>query len=330
MPADDSIHHAHDKLFKAAFGDPATAAAFLRAELPAALAAAIHWPTLRIETGSFIDSQFRRSESDLLFSAGFGHEDAARPGLIYILFEHQVKEEPLLALRLLRYMLRIWENWRKSHLQATHLPALIPVVLAQNAERWSCSPRFLGLIDLPPDLAAEMRPFIPDFSFQLIELATRSYTSLPGTPAGIMILRTMKAQRASELLTAPVWDEALLARLPSDIHELLLRYILASEIDIPAFNRRVNMLHQEDLKQRTMTLADQLIHKGHQEGRQEGRQESVQALRKGIVALLEARFGLLPAGLTEAIESINDFEQLLVLQHRAISCPSAEEFIAAF
>jgi predicted transposase/invertase (TIGR01784 family) len=323
MPADDDpIHHAHDKLFKAGFGDPATAAAFLRAELPAALAATIHWPTLRIETGSFIDSQFRRSESDLLFSAAFGDEGAKTPALIYILFEHQVKEEPLLALRLLRYMLRIWENWRKSNQQADRLPPIIPVVLAQNAEPWSGSPRFLGLIDLPADLAEEMRPFIPDFSFQLVELATRSYTALPGTPAGIMILRTMKAQRASELLTAPVWDEPLLAQLPSDIHELLLRYILASEIDIPAFDRRVKMLHQKDLKQRTMTLADQLI--------EQGRQESFQALREGIMALLEARFGLLPTGLSEAIEAIENLEQLRVLQRRAISCGSAEEFIAAF
>jgi predicted transposase/invertase (TIGR01784 family) len=191
MPDDDPIHHAHDKLFKAGFGDPVTAAAFLSAELPPALAATIDWPTLRIETGTFIDSQFRRSESDLLFSAAFGAEDTARPGLIYLLFEHQVKEEPLLALRLLRYMLRIWENWRKSNLQATHLPALIPVVLAQNAERWTCSPRFLGLIDLPPNLAAEMRPFIPDFSFQLIELATRSYTTLPGTPAVSVVPSTV-------------------------------------------------------------------------------------------------------------------------------------------
>jgi hypothetical protein len=298
MPADDDpIHHAHDKLFKAGFGDPATAAAFLRAELPAALAATIHWPTLRIETGSFIDSQFRRSESDLLFSAAFGDEGAKRPALIYILFEHQVKEEPLLALRLLRYMLRIWENWRKRNLQA--------------------------------DLAEEMRPFIPDFSFQLVELATRSYTALPGTPAGIMILRTMKAQRASELLTAPVWDEPLLAQLPSDIHELLLRYILASEIDIPAFDRRVKMLHQKDLKQRTMTLADQLIEQGRQESFQALR-EGMVALREGIMALLEARFGLLPTGLSEAIEAIENLEQLRVLQRRAISCGSAEEFIAAF
>jgi len=90
-----------------------------------------------------------------------------------------------------------------------------------------------------------------------------------------------------------------------------------------------HMLNQEDLKQRAMTLADQLIEHGRQEGFQALREVMV-ALREGILALLESRFGLLPTGLSEAIKAIDNLEQLRVLQRRAISCGSAEEFIAAF
>ena len=65
----DEIHQPHDKLFKAGFSDPINAGAFLKGEIPEALAARIDWSRLRLEPGSFIDSHFRNSESDLLFSA---------------------------------------------------------------------------------------------------------------------------------------------------------------------------------------------------------------------------------------------------------------------
>lgn len=63
------IHHPHDKLFHAAFSNPETAAAFLRAYLDPALVALLDWNSLRIEPGSFIDAQIKPSEADLLCTA---------------------------------------------------------------------------------------------------------------------------------------------------------------------------------------------------------------------------------------------------------------------
>ena len=83
MPEDD-IHQPHDKLFKAGFGDPANAAAFLRGQFPAEISDRITWEALHPEPDSFVDSHFRESESDLLFSAPF----AGAQCLIYLLFEH--------------------------------------------------------------------------------------------------------------------------------------------------------------------------------------------------------------------------------------------------
>ena len=68
------MHQPHDKLFKAGFSDPETTARFLRSQLPPALTAAIDWSSLRLEPGCFIDSQFRQSESDLLFHARAGKQ----------------------------------------------------------------------------------------------------------------------------------------------------------------------------------------------------------------------------------------------------------------
>lgn len=191
--SDEPLHQPHDKLFKGAFGDPSTAAAFLRWEIPTALSASIDWERLRLEPGSFVDSHYRQSESDLLFSAPLGDSDC----FIDLLFEHQLAPDPWIGLRLLRYQVRIWETWRKTHPDSARLPVILLVVLAQNAEMWKISPRFAFLLDIPPSHAADLSEFIPDFTFRLIQLAGLDFEAIRGTPAGILTLRVMKVERLS-------------------------------------------------------------------------------------------------------------------------------------
>ena len=269
--AEDPVHQPHDKLFKSAFGDPANAAAFLRGQLPPGISEAIHWDELRLEPGSFVDSQFRHSESDLLFASPVhGHQC-----LIYLLFEHQRVFDPWIGLRLLRYMVRIWEAFRRNHPQAEKLPVIVPVVLAQNAEVWDLSPDFASLIHIPAGLAHDVRPVIPDFTFRLIQLADLPFEKIVGTPAGIMTLRVMKAERIAKLLDDPVWDEALMIQLPREILEFIIRYILEAGVDKDAFDRKILRITQPEIQSSAMTIAQQLRQEGRQEGREEGRQEGL-------------------------------------------------------
>jgi predicted transposase/invertase (TIGR01784 family) len=123
----DDLHQAHDKLFLAGFGDPANTASFLKEHLPAEVSAAIDWEALKPEPGSFVDSHYDRSHTDLLFSSRI----SGRPILVYLLFEHQSTEDRFMALRLLRYMLRIWENHLSRH-PRDRLPLILPAVLRNH------------------------------------------------------------------------------------------------------------------------------------------------------------------------------------------------------
>ena len=320
---EEDIHQPHDKLFKAGFSDPATAAGLLRWQLPDGVSRHIDWDRLQLEPGSFIDSHYRHSESDLLFSAPFADSEC----LIHVLFEHQIQEDPGLALRLLRYMVRIWEARLKSHPDAPRLPPILPVVLAQNAEPWLLPQNFAALLDIPAGLAAEILPFTPDFAFRLIQLSAMPFDAIRGTPAGIMILRTMKAERLARLLADPVWDEALLVQIPREILELLIRYMLRADLDLEAFNARVHAIHQAELQRTTMTLADQLLQKGRHEGRQEGRQEGrISSLRENVVDTLEIRFSRVPDGLRAHIEAITDESTLRTLHKAAVQAASIGDF----
>ncbi|HWO17354.1 MAG TPA: Rpn family recombination-promoting nuclease/putative transposase [Kofleriaceae bacterium] len=110
----------HDATFKAVLGDPEHARGALQAVVPAALAEAIDWTQLARCPGSFVDPHLRELHTDLLFSAAFRGGGEA---LFYFLFEHQSSPDgPLMAFRLLRYQVRIWENWRAKHMDAAVLP----------------------------------------------------------------------------------------------------------------------------------------------------------------------------------------------------------------
>ena len=329
LMSDDPLHQPHDKLFKAGFRDPANAAAFLKDQIPPALADVIAWEDMRLEPGTFVDSQFRESESDLLFAAPVSGTGC----FLYILFEHQRAKDPWIALRLLRYMVRIWEEFLKKHPQAAKLPAILPVVLAQNAETWQIPTRFADLLDLPAGGALAGR--VPDFLFPLIQLADIPFDKIVGTPAGILTLRVLKAEREEKLLGNEVWDEPLLARVPREIFEMILLYIFSNaNIDKKGFAHKVKTLKSAEIKDTAMTLAQQFRQEGRDEAitlaqqfRQEGRQEGRQvALQEDIIEVLSVRFEHVPEGLKEAIGEIAEELRLRALHKAALRATTLESF----
>lgn len=313
--SDNEVHQSHDKLFKVGFSDTGNAAALLRAELPEAIASRIDWEHLRLQPGTFIDSQFRHTQSDLLYSVPLEASEC----LIYILFEHQTTRDPFLSLRLLRYMVRIWEGFTAAHPKTVKLPVVLPVVLTQNAEVWSINSRFSSMLDLPHGFSPELLDYFPDFSFRLLQLAEMPFESIRGTPAGILILRTMKAERLARLLDAAVWDEALLAQIPRDTFELLLRYILAADIDKDSFESKIKAIADSETRLNAMTLAQQYRQEGLEKGLVKGRQEDV-------IEALQIRFGQLPESLKESVLAVTGEVELRRLLRAAIQAESLEAF----
>ena len=69
--------------------------------------------------------------------------------LLYILWEHQSSEAPLMGLRLLSYMVRIWQRQAQEGGQSTKLSPILPLVLAQDKDRWKTSTHFHDLFTFP-------------------------------------------------------------------------------------------------------------------------------------------------------------------------------------
>ena len=326
MP-EDSIHQPNDKLLKATFSSPENARAFFQNHLPVELAGALDWNSLALEPCSFIDPQFASSESDLLFHITLQQSDA----FLYLLFEHQSSEDPRMALRLLSYILRIWERFSQNHPPPAKLPAILPIVLAQGKRPWKTSTRLEDLIELPPSVAHILRPWQPALTYQLLELIRIPYEAFSGTPEGILTLRALKAEPMDELLSDPVWDEALLFSISEGALERILRYILNADVSIPQLKERLSKIQTKPLQSKTMTLADRLREEGKLEGKLEGEREGIlRGKREGqlraVLHALEIRHGSYPEGIREAIEAIYDLERLEALLESAIRSDSLEAF----
>lgn len=119
------IHQPHDKLLKDTFRSPQNASAFFQHHLPTPLTRTLNWNTLSLEPRSFIDPDYTASESDLLFRVRMEDSEA----FVYLLFEHQSSEDPRIALRLLSYILQIWNRFAKEHPAPVKLPPVLPLVL---------------------------------------------------------------------------------------------------------------------------------------------------------------------------------------------------------
>ena len=311
MDKERPIHQPSDKLVKSTFADPLNAAGFFEAHLEPLVAAEVEWKSLQLQNSSFIDEQMVGSESDLLFSAKTRGGEA----LLYLLFEHQSREDPWMGLRLLRYMVRIWERTSQQQRASAPLAPILPVVLTQGGDPWKKPARFHALFSEVGKVWEAAKAFTPDFRFGLVQLRELGFEEIRGTPGGLLTLRALKASGSGELLSEAVWDEELMTRLSPEALQRLLRYIYSGEIDKTAFRRKVREVRDFNLHQTTMTLEQQFREEGKLEGK-----------REALLTALRSRFGALPPGLKEEILKNAASACLDSLFLEALSCSSLEEF----
>jgi predicted transposase/invertase (TIGR01784 family) len=185
----------HDAVFRQIFGVPANAASQLRAVLPLALAARLDLGRLARVPASFVDEALKWRHSDLLFTTPLDGRDA----FVYVLVEHQSRDDPLMAFRMLRYVTRIWDHYLRDHPGARQLPAVIPLVVHHGRSQWATPVQLLELIDLDSAARQTMQAYLPRFEFLLDDLAGvdgRQLRDRGLTPAALITLRNTSRRPA--------------------------------------------------------------------------------------------------------------------------------------
>ena len=83
----DEIHHPHDLMVHTVLRDLAAATNFLQAHLTEEVSQALHWSTLKLLEGSFVDEDLHGSEADFLYE--IEHVSGEESVWVYVLLEHQ-------------------------------------------------------------------------------------------------------------------------------------------------------------------------------------------------------------------------------------------------
>jgi hypothetical protein len=237
-------------------------------------------------------------------------------------------------------MVRIWHRWEQNPDNRPPYPQIVSTVLAQNGSVWNVDPTLSSLFSFtgPDD---PMRRYLPDFLYELIQLAALPFDAIRSTPDGILTLRVLKAERSGELLTDPVWDEELLAKVLIDTFHLIVSYMYNRDsVDNDALFHKIKSIGSEPHRTAAMTLAQKLRQDGIQEGiktgelkgREDGRMEGLHAgtlaaSRRSVLEALDLRFGAIPDGLRDSLIAIADPEKLRVLLRAAIVSDSLESFV---
>ncbi len=327
----------HDSLFKATFSQPGEAAALLAAVLPKSLSSRVEWSTLTLETPESVDAAFDRRQADLVFRATLRGGRQAR---LLLVFEHQSRVDPLMPVRLLGYMTRVWER-SSAEAPKEPLPVVVPVVLYHGDRAWTAARSLGALFELDESVAAAVRPFLPDFSFALDDLTRLSEAGLRarGLPPWATVALALFAWCRNAAHPERVlgrWLEELRRLAQSDARDSALtavaQYLLRASAGRPEAMKVLFAQLGDGTEDFIVTPEQRILQRGRAEGRQEGRNEGRQAGRQEALAnllltLLTNKFGPPPASVRERIAQASE-EQLTQWSVRVLTAQTLQDAVA--
>ena len=337
----EKLPNPHDAFFRQSFARRETARQFLIQFLPSDVCACLDFSSLHLTKESFIDSDLRTSQSDLLFEVTLADDsdnpESAKAGFIYVLFEHKSTPEKTTPLQLLRYMVRIWEHSQK---QGIPLRPVVSVIVYHGVQEWTTARNLRQLIDCPP----EMLRYTPDFVSHLIDLGCYNDQDLPKeqvTQATLLLLKYIaRSDLADQLGNILVLLKEFLNQ--NDGVESLRAFLVYVALGTKQVDReqlRLEIVRAYGPKGAEImgTIAEEWVEAGRREGLEKGLEQGLekgleqgleQGLRAGIRAIIELRFPLPHKPLTDRLESIQSTNRLTELLNLSRTAGSIDELVA--
>jgi predicted transposase/invertase (TIGR01784 family) len=286
----EEVGNPHDAFFKSLLGRRAMIVEFLRNYLPKEVTADFDLRTLEVVKDSFISEELRRYFSDLIFRVKLkSGEDV----YVYILLEHKSAPEKWVALQLLGYKVKLWEQAKEAG--AAVLPLVIPVVVYHGRQRWNVGRNFQSLV--AGSQREEWRRYVPDFEYYLVDLSLYSDDEIKGSVGlrvGLMLMkyifRVELGDRLEEIIS-PLkelpenrWFEnfAPVVKYLSSVSAGLTPEEIRKKLEVAIPKNRGGIMQ---------TLAEVWKQEGLQQGLQQGQKTAAEI----VLSQLKWRFGQISA-----------------------------------
>jgi predicted transposase/invertase (TIGR01784 family) len=307
------VFQEHDRLFHAVFSSKERAAELIRSLLPDALGRQIDFSTIEPRPSKYTGAHLEGRHSDALFEVKVGGREA----LIYVLLEHQSRDEPFMVVRVLLYMALIWDGMRREETRPRYLPPIVPVVVHHGESGWNAATCFEELIDPAARDLEGLSVYIPRFELILDDLSRASDGELKArglaalSSLALWALRDVRnPERFFRHLGA--WADLLneLAENPETASgaALLMRYIthvlgndrteqLRDQLSAlaPAAEQTMLSIAQSIAEAFEQKGLEKGLEKGRKEGRKEGLEKGrIEERRTLVTRQLAKKFGPLP------------------------------------
>lgn len=324
------VAQAHNNLFINIFGQENMAADFFSHYLPQEIGPLFDFSKLKRSHECFVDAALKDRQADLLFEVPL--KNKIEHAFIYILAEHQSSFDPMMTFRLLGYLIRIWEWWRKSNPKAKKLPAILPLVLYHGQQPWKRSVEFIDYIHLKPGEREELKPYLPNFRFMLTDLCRTPDEEIAGNAGCRLSLLSFKYSRSDELEKKfETWDKEIYEVLIDKRHgwyifEVILKYLMNAAERLPR-DKVVEVVSRVDkkAKEAVMTIAEQLRKEGRAEGMVEGKVEGkAEGKAEILLKQIQLKFGRPSEATTKRVTKSTE-KELDRLSERILTAKSIKE-----
>ncbi len=272
------MRSSHDEVVHNFLSEKETAKSLFREYLPVEITKLIDFSSLEISKDTFVDKRLARHFSDLLYKVRI----AGKRAFIYLLIEHKSELDKLTGFQLLRYIVKIWELFRKQNKKAKTLPPVIPIVLYHGKKKWDIKTQFISLVDAPEDL----KPYIPDFKYNLQDISHIPDEEIIGAILLQILLKTLKYIFTPQLRDKlpgilQLFEELLDKEEVSEYFQALTKYLTSSAKQLK--EKELDKIITEAYKQGgdiMQTIAEGWKKEGKIEGKKEKAAEMAKVLKK--------------------------------------------------
>lgn len=270
-------HQPHDAIFKYYFSQIQYAKELLTNVLPSDIIKSLDLETLEMRPESFVEKDLGMSYSDLLFHC---HSNESQV-MIYILYEHKSYIDKNTPLQLLKYIIKIWDNFKQANPKEKY-PFVLPIVIYHGDQVWH---RDVNILSLVSQVSDYHKGFIPKLDYILFDFNSLSNSVEEFSPLLRHVIGLMRDRKNQEKVAD--WWRSFLAYCESfDIEIWVIYWYITYGTRLPdlalkllyeeAHMGKLKEVRYEDLQG---AAAQEWFLKARDEGLQKGVEEGIQ---KGI------------------------------------------------
>ncbi|HQO40621.1 MAG TPA: Rpn family recombination-promoting nuclease/putative transposase, partial [Spirochaetota bacterium] len=151
--------HTHDRGYKYLFSHPMLVKELLESFVGMDWIQEIDFSKAVSVNTSFVSDEFKNRESDIIYRLKFRGKEL----YLFLLIEFQSTVDRYMALRMLRYVVELYEYLIRNK-KAASLPVIFPVLLYNGEGKWTAPDRLSKLIDVPKELK-QAKLYMPEFRY---------------------------------------------------------------------------------------------------------------------------------------------------------------------